>query len=1051
MKRKVFSILSFVLLPMFAVLSVFVLSACGEEHTHAFSNWQIVSAATCTQDGQEQRVCEECGKEETRTIPAAHSWGEWQIDVERTCTVNGQKHRQCEVCSEEEIIEEEAIGHQEVVEPGKPASCTEFGFTEKRFCDVCGQVFQDHTMILKIEHVFGPWIPNEDLQDDVCNSTHSRFCENCEEREDGVCDYETTTKLPTCTEGGYSIHRCKICEFSFEHDQTDPTGHNLSEVYTSAKDNEGNFIHTQTCMNKDCTHIETTICEFDKPVHTDAKCEEMGYDTYSCIKCKQQKIDINEEATGHDYDSWQFSTELSADGKFRHIHHCQNCEKEETELCGEEIDFKAASCDEETGEGHRKVFCPTCQHETENETYDKLDHTWSSYEITGTSEENSHHKRTCQVCNKIDEADCSGWTTSIQDATCTGAEQKTKHCPVCQASYTSEGQQALGHLFEGYEFVGPNDQGINQHKQVCKRPGCQHEEITDCVETEDSRQEASCTQTGLVKSSCKHCFNQVKQVLEKTPHIWVEEDSAEDKNEWVITDNDHTHTCKKCGQQETLEHTFTESNLCSACGYDALVYEVKNGSYAVVRHDRKIDKNPNVKKIIIASSYQGYPVTEIESGLTIDKVNLETGGGWLCGFTNNTYIEEVVLPHTLKVINSYAFSSCQALTNVSVDTSSGDSQLTTIGEYAFYLCSKLQDAHLPGNLLHIGRSAFANCKDLSDISIPSTVEDIGDNAFSNTAFLNNPTKWDDYGVIYINNHLIKAKESLVGEYTIAANTKTITAEAFMNCTGLEKIVLPATLVEVGTDAFKNCTALTCVEFSGTFAQWISVKFANDYASPMAYSNFLDIKGAQGTIEIPVGTTAIPAGAFKGSDIQEITIPASVISIGEEAFENCTSLATINFDEGCKLEYVGTNAFKGTPYYEDKVNNWTNGTFYVGHCLVEASSEIAEDYIVLDGTVSIAPYAFYNNTTIKSIVLPKELVYIGLEAFEGCTELKSAEFKEHTGWMGFNLHGAGRSTTSEIDPTNPETAAKNKERAAYLLTDVYTKYWRRTVKKVQLLK
>ncbi len=1042
MKTKLLKSVYFVFLPMLFLAMVFVLSACGEKaHTHSWGEWEVVTNSTCTQNGEEHRFCSGCNEEEKRTIPAAHSWGEWEIIQQQNCTTDGKKYHKCTVCGFDETVIEQAKGHQILITSGKPATCTEPGYTDKIECSVCGLVIQEQSIIFTIPHQYGKWIANEDYQDGVCNSTHSRFCEFCHDEEVGVCDYKTTTTPPTCLQGGYSIHECKICGFSFEHDQTEPTNHNLSEVYTPAGLNlEGKYVHTRACMNKDCTYIETSVCEYGQPVHTDATCEENGFDTLKCTKCFHEKLEINEEATGHSYGNWEYSAEHSQDGKHRHKHECENCQKVETELCGEETDFKSATCDEENGAGHNKVFCPTCNNVTLNEQFEPIEHTWSNWETTGTSKTDSKHKHSCEVCGKEEENVCGGWTTETQDATCTQAEQVTEHCEVCQAAYTSQGKAELGHQYNGYDFIGL-EEGVRKHQQVCTR--CGHTEKSNCVETEDFRQDASCSATGLVKYSCTYCKNEESEVLQKTQHIWVEEGSEEDINEWTITDNDHTHTCKKCGEVETLPHTYTSSNLCSACNYDALVYEIKNNSYAVVRHDIKIDKNPLVTKIIIATHYKNLPVTEIESGLTIEKSETSQYGGWSCGFNSNTNIKEVVLPYTLKTINSYAFYNCTNLTTVSVDTSKGESQLTTIDNFAFSLCGKLEQAHLPSGLLRIGKSAFVNCAALNDISIPDSVVEIGDHAFSGTAYIKDMSNWTDNKALYINSHLIKAVTNLGNEYTITSGTKTISAEAFMDCTNLQKIVLPATLLEVGNDAFKNCTSLNCVEFEGTFAQWISVKFANDYASPMAYSNFLDIKGATGTIDIPEGTTAVPAGAFKGSTISSIHIPASVTSIGEEAFEGCSQLATITVDENCKLEYVGLNAFKDTPFYE---NAWVDGALYVGHCLVETNYDIAENFVVQEGTVSIATKAFYNNTKLKSIVIAEDVVYIGVQAFEGCTNLTSAKFLAHTGWMGFNLQGAGRGTSNEIDATDPKTAQSKMEAAARLLTRIYTSYWRRTVKK-----
>jgi hypothetical protein len=67
-------------------------------HVHEFSNWTVVTPATCDEDGTMTRYCP-CGKQETETITTnGHSW------VNATCTVP----KTCNVCKR---TEGDALGH----------------------------------------------------------------------------------------------------------------------------------------------------------------------------------------------------------------------------------------------------------------------------------------------------------------------------------------------------------------------------------------------------------------------------------------------------------------------------------------------------------------------------------------------------------------------------------------------------------------------------------------------------------------------------------------------------------------------------------------------------------------------------------------------------------------------------------------------------------------------------------------------------------------------------------------------------------------------------
>ena len=72
------------------------------KHVHIFSEWTVITEATCTEDGVESRGCV-CGAIETRPIKAAgHQFGEWKTVKEPTDYLSGKKERVCSVCGEKE-------------------------------------------------------------------------------------------------------------------------------------------------------------------------------------------------------------------------------------------------------------------------------------------------------------------------------------------------------------------------------------------------------------------------------------------------------------------------------------------------------------------------------------------------------------------------------------------------------------------------------------------------------------------------------------------------------------------------------------------------------------------------------------------------------------------------------------------------------------------------------------------------------------------------------------------------------------------------------------
>ena len=97
------------------------------ECPHAFGEWTVSKAATCTEKGEEKRTCT-CGAQETRELAAvAHTYGEWAVSKAATCTEKGEEKRTC-ACGAAETRELPMVAHtygEWAV--SKAATCTEKG------------------------------------------------------------------------------------------------------------------------------------------------------------------------------------------------------------------------------------------------------------------------------------------------------------------------------------------------------------------------------------------------------------------------------------------------------------------------------------------------------------------------------------------------------------------------------------------------------------------------------------------------------------------------------------------------------------------------------------------------------------------------------------------------------------------------------------------------------------------------------------------------------------------------------------------------------------
>lgn len=198
---------------------------------HTYGEWSETKAPTCTEPGEETRVCEVCGADETRPVDATgHTPGEWTEVTAPTCTDEGLEEQRCTVCGDQIATRPiEATGHTpgEWTEVTAP-TCTEDGLEEQR-CTVCGDQIATRA-IPATGHTLGEWTTTIEP---TCTEAGEReaFCEECGVRftepvpatGHTAGEWEITTPA-TCTEDGVRTTTCTVC--GVEYTEVIPaTGH----------------------------------------------------------------------------------------------------------------------------------------------------------------------------------------------------------------------------------------------------------------------------------------------------------------------------------------------------------------------------------------------------------------------------------------------------------------------------------------------------------------------------------------------------------------------------------------------------------------------------------------------------------------------------------------------------------------------------------------------------------------------------------------------------------------------------------------------------------
>lgn len=321
------------------------------------------------------------------------------------------------------------------------------------------------------------------------------------------------------------------------------------------------------------------------------------------------------------------------------------------------------------------------------------------------------------------------------------------------------------------------------------------------------------------------------------------------------------------------------------------------------------------------------------------------------GFLDCDELTDVTIPHTITNIGDYAFQNCTGLIKVNISSAldsagvgifkncsnlvniivdetnsqyaSKDGNLYNkdfssllqyapgksetsfvipntvdyISESAFEGCSGLTSITIPDGVTSIGERAFYNCINLNEVLIPDTVKRIYKDILNNTSYYNNDSNWES-DVLYNGKHLIAARGIILRDYQVKAETLTIAGSAFENMGRLTGIIIPDSVIYIGSRAFHSCTALRNVHLSNS----ISSIMENAFYKCSALTS----------ITIPDSVKYIDYGAFGAcASLTDIALGSHINHIYNYAFYSCGKLITITCNTTVP-PVVTNNTFNGVP-------------------------------------------------------------------------------------------------------------------------------------------
>ena len=257
-------------------------------------------------------------------------------------------------------------------------------------------------------------------------------------------------------------------------------------------------------------------------------------------------------------------------------------------------------------------------------------------------------------------------------------------------------------------------------------------------------------------------------------------------------------------------------------------------------------------------------------------------------YSNRTKILSAVVESGVTSIGDYAFYACLKLNSVTLH---GD--VKSIGGYVFQDCTKLTAVEIPEGVTSIGYRAFAGCSGLTSVTIPESVTSIGSGAFYDCSSLITGVKIPK-GVTSIASAIFHGCSRLTS-VTIPEGVTSIGGSAFYGCSNLTSVTIPEGVVSLGYFAFHGCSSLTSV----TIPEGV----------PSIGDHVFYGCSKLTSVVIPEGVTSIGSSAFAGcSSLTSVTIPEDVTSIGSSAFSSCSGLTSVTIPES--VTSIDSAAFSG---------------------------------------------------------------------------------------------------------------------------------------------
>ncbi len=376
----------------------FTCSICGDEKTekvsatgHQHTEIRNKKEATCKETGYSGDTwCKDCGKKilsgQTIAKTENHSWDAGKVTTKATCTEEGEKKFTCSICGDEKTEKVRATGHQHTeIRNKKEATCKETGYSGDTWCKDCGKKILSGQTIAKTEN-------------------HS-------------WDAGKVTTKATCTEEGEKTFTCSICGDE-KTEKVSATGHQHTEIRNKkeATCKEEGYSGDTWC--KDCGKkilsgqaiAKTEDHSWNQgEITKEPTCKEEGEKTFTCSICGNTKT---EKVSTTDHQHMEIRNQKNPTCKeagYSGDTYCADCGvkissgKTIAKTKNHNWDGGVITTEPTCTERGEKTFTCTICGNTNTKKVNATGHSYGAYKVVKepTNKRKGLKSKTCSVCGKI--------------------------------------------------------------------------------------------------------------------------------------------------------------------------------------------------------------------------------------------------------------------------------------------------------------------------------------------------------------------------------------------------------------------------------------------------------------------------------------------------------------------------------------------------------------------------------------------------------------------------------------------------------------------------